>query len=78
MFAVARKGKLEEIFSKALHSDDAGLYFVCYRDFENIVELPLLEFAELSENFQTIPANRIVLVRRQGQTLYRKHGFTPP
>ena len=72
---MARKGLLNEIFSRALYADDAALYFVSYRDFESIVEVPLLEFVELSENFQVIPQNRIVLVKKGGQTLYRKHGY---
>src|ERR671921_899007 len=57
---MTRKGRLEEIFSKALYADDAALYFVSYRDFENIVEVPLQEFLKLSENFALIPQNRIL------------------
>lgn len=72
---MARKGKLDEIFSKALYADDAALYSVSYRDFENIVEVTLPEFVELSENFQVIPQNRIVLVKKGDQILYRKHGY---
>jgi hypothetical protein len=72
--AVARKGRLDEIFSKALHADDAVLYSVSYRDFNNIVEVPLQEFVVLSENFQVIPQNRIMLVKKGEQILYRKHG----
>jgi len=72
---VARKGLLDEIFSKALYADDAALYSVSYRDFENIVEVPLPEYVELSENYQVIPQSRIVLVKKGGQTLYRKHGY---
>jgi hypothetical protein len=72
---MARKGRLEEIFSKALYADDAALYSVSYRDFENIVEVPLQEFVGLSENFQVIPQSRIVLVKKGNQILYRKHGY---
>jgi uncharacterized protein (UPF0248 family) len=72
---VPRKGRLDEIFSKALYADDAALYSVSYRDFENIVEVSLPEFVKLSENFQVIPQNRIVLVRKGDQVLYRKHGY---
>ena len=72
---MARKGLLDEIFSKALYADDAALYSVSYRDFENIVEVPLPEYVELSENYQVIPQSRIVLVKKSGQTLYRKHGY---
>jgi hypothetical protein len=72
---VTRKGRLDEIFSKALHADNAALYSVSYRDFENIVEIRLPEFVELSENFQVIPQNRIVVVKKGDQILYRKHGY---
>ena len=52
---MTRKGRLEEIFSKALYADDATLYSVSYRDFESIIEVPLQEFLKLSENFALIP-----------------------
>jgi hypothetical protein len=67
-----RKGKLEEIFSKALYADDPSLYSVSYRDFETIAQVSLLEFLNLSENFELIPANRIIIVSRDGKELYRK------
>ena len=69
------KGKLEEIFSRALYADDPSLYFISYRDFENIVEVPLQEFVQLSENFSVIPASRITKVRRLEEVLYIKSGF---
>lgn len=72
---MARKGRLDEIFSKALYADDATLYSVSYRDFENIVEVPLPEFVKLSENFTMIPQTRILLVRKREQVLYHKHGY---
>ena len=73
-----RKGRLEEIFSKALYADDPGLYSVSYRDFESIVHVSLLEFLDLSENFELIPANRIVIVSRDGKELYRKSSAMAP
>jgi hypothetical protein len=72
------KGKLEEIFSRALYADDPSLYFVSYRDFENIVEVPLQEFVQLSENFSVIPASRITKVRRLEEILYIKSDFQVP
>ena len=72
---MARKGRLEEIFSRALYADEANLYSVSYRDFENIVEVPLPEFVELSEDFQVIPQNRIVMVKKGDHVLYRKHSY---
>lgn len=71
---MTRKGRLEEIFSKALHANDPLLYFVSYRDFEDIVEVPLDEFVKASENFSTIPASRITKVRKGRETLYVKSG----
>ena len=71
-----RKGKLEEIFSKALYADDPSLYLVSYRDFESVVQVSLLEFLDLSENFELIPANRIIIVSRDGKELYRKFSST--
>ena len=75
---MARKGKLEEIFSKALHSeDDPSRYSVGYRDFERIVEVTLPEFIDLSENLTLIPAGRIAYVRKGSEILYRKRRSTP-
>ena len=71
-----RKGKLEEIFSNALYADDPSLYSVSYRDFESVVQVSLLEFLDLSENFELIPANRIIIVSRDGKELYRKFSAT--
>ncbi|MGI0039125.1 MAG: DUF504 domain-containing protein [Nitrososphaera sp.] len=70
-----RKGRLEEVFSRALHADDASLYFVSYRDFDSVAEVPLKEFVSLSEDFQVIPASRIVKVRRGDVVLYKKSGL---
>ncbi len=66
-----RKGVLEEVFSRALHADDPQLYTVTYREFDAAREVELLEFLELSDNFETIPITRIILVKRRGEVLYR-------
>jgi hypothetical protein len=72
---MTRKGRLEEIFSKALYADDAALYSVSYRNFENVVEVPLQEFLKLSENFTLIPQNRILVVKKNEQVLYQRYGY---
>lgn len=72
---MARKGRLDEVFSKALYADEAALYTVSYRDFENIIEVSLPEFVQLSEDFQVIPQNRIIFVKKGDQVLYRRHGY---
>ncbi|MEM2760040.1 MAG: DUF504 domain-containing protein [Nitrososphaerales archaeon] len=69
---MARKGKLEEIFSRAMHADDPALYTVGYRDYDEIKELSLLDFLDVSENFQIIPANRIKYVKRAGEIIYSR------
>jgi hypothetical protein len=67
-----KKGKIQEIFSKALYADDPSLYFVSYRDFDRIVEVPLQEFTTLSENFSLIPPSRIRKIRRGSEILFTK------
>ena len=67
-----RKGKLEEILSKALYADNPHLYSISYRDFDSVVQVPLLEFLKISENFGVIPASRIIIVSKGVQELYRK------
>jgi uncharacterized protein (UPF0248 family) len=67
-----KKGRLEEIFSKAIYAEDPRRYSVSYRDFESVVQVPLLEFLKLSENFELIPANRIIVVSKEGKVIYRK------
>jgi len=69
---MSKKGKLEEIFSKAIHSDDPKLYWVYYRDFQSFVKVSLPEFLELSQNFQLIPAHRVMKITREGKLLYSK------
>ena len=70
-----RKGKLEEIFSKALYADNPDFYSVSYRDFDSIVEAPLSEFIRVSENFELIPGTRIFSVRKGSTVLYSKSVF---
>ena len=66
-----KKGVLEEVLSRALHADKTEAYTVTYREFNIAREVKLTEFLELSENFQTIPASRIILVKREEKKLYR-------
>jgi uncharacterized protein (UPF0248 family) len=74
---MARKGRLEEILSKALHSsgEDPSLYTVAYRDFEEVVEVSLPDFVRISEGFELIPANRVMMVKKGTEVLYRRRGF---
>jgi hypothetical protein len=67
-----KKGKLEEILSKARFYDDIELYQVSYRDFDNIVTIPLKEFILLSSTFELIPISRIVEIKRGLNVVYSK------
>ena len=69
---MSKKGRLEEIFSKAIYSDDPRLYSVYYRDFDSFVKVSLPEFVKLSQNFQLIPAHRVMTITREGKMLYSK------
>jgi hypothetical protein len=73
-----RKGKLEEIISKALYADNPDFYSVSYRDFDSIVEVPLSEFIKISENFEVIPNTRIISVRKGNTILYSKSSVIAP
>jgi hypothetical protein len=72
---MTRKGLLAEILSKARHYDDCENYRVGYRDYEQILEVSLSEFLELSENFEKIPAGRIYFVKRNGLYLYQSQNY---
>jgi uncharacterized protein (UPF0248 family) len=69
---MSKKGRLEEIFSKALYSDDPKLYSVYYRDCDSFVKVSLPEFVKLSQNFELIPAHRVMTITRDGKVLYSK------
>ncbi len=67
-----KKGKLQEILSKALYADNPSLYIISYRDFNTINSIPLLEFIEISRNFEIIPATRIVQITKEERIIYQK------
>ena len=67
-----RKGKLEEILSKAMFYDDINLYQISYRDFNNIASVTLKEFIYLSSNFKSIPISRIVEIKKGPDVIYSK------
>ena len=70
-----KKGKLEEILSKARFYDDIELYQVSYRDFDKIVTIPLKEFILLSSKFELIPVSRIVEIKKGSTVMYSKSTF---
>jgi len=72
---MTRKGLLAEILSKARHYDNCENYLVGYRDYEQILEVSLSEFLDLSENFEKIPAGRIYFVKRNGLYLYQSQNY---
>jgi uncharacterized protein (UPF0248 family) len=69
---MARKGKIAEIFSKALYKDNPNLYSIGYIDLGEIKETTFQEFLKLSENFEVIPASRIVYIKKESKVLYSK------
>lgn len=69
---MSKKGKLEEIFSKAIYSDDPRLYSVYYRDYNSFVEVSLSEFVKVSQNFELIPAHRVMKVTRDEKVIYSR------
>ena len=70
---MTKKGEIEEICSKAKFADEINLYYVSYRDFENIIEIKLQDFLKKSENFQKIPSSRITKIRKNSTILFEKN-----
>ncbi len=70
---MTKKGKIEEIFSKAIYADNPSNYIVTFRDFENFKQISLKDFVTLSENFQLIPISRIVKIQKGNEILYKKY-----
>ena len=70
---MTRKGVINEIFSKARFGNEAETYKIFYRDFEKIKEVTLPEFIKVSENFETIPVNRIRKITKNNTILFEKN-----
>ena len=69
---MAKKGIIEEIFSRARFADDPKSYRIFYRDFDDIRELALPDFEVESNNFETIPVTRIQLIKKNNKILFSK------
>ena len=67
-----KKGRLQEILSKAIYADNPHIYTISYREFDTILSVPLLYFMEISQNFEIIPATRIIQVKRGERIMYEK------
>ena len=69
---MVKKGKIEEIFSKARFADDPNTYKVFFRDFDTIREVALPDFIIESNNFETIPITRIEMIKKDDKILFEK------
>ena len=67
-----KKGIIKEIISRAIYLNELDKYEVSYRDFENIVTVPLREFMSISENLEIIPITRIYEIKKDSSVLYKK------
>jgi len=67
-----KKGNLQEILSKALYADDPTVYTILYRDFNTLISISLLEFINISHNFEIIPATRIIQILKKDKIIYQK------
>ena len=70
---MTKKGVINEIFSKARFGNEAETYKIFYREFEKIKEVTLPEFIKVSENFETIPVNRIRKITKNNTILFEKN-----
>ena len=62
---MSRKGKVAEIFSKAMYADNPDSYIIGYLDYDTIIEVTLPEFVKQSDNFETIPITRIQYIKKK-------------
>ena len=69
---VTKKGKIEEIFSKAQFADNPNIYKVFFRDFDQIRQVTLPDFIVESNNFETIPITRIEMIKKDDKILFEK------
>jgi len=69
---VVKKGKMEEIFSKARYADNPETYKVFFRDFDTLREVTLSQFIIESNNFETIPVTRIEMIKKDNKILFEK------
>ena len=67
-----KKGIIKEIISRAVYLNELDKYDVSYRDFEDIVTVPLREFMRISENLEIIPITRIDQIKRDSYIIYKK------
>lgn len=72
MISVVKKGKIQEIFSKARYADESTTYKVFFRDLDTIRQVTLPDFITESKNFETIPATRIEMIKKDNKILYKK------
>lgn len=68
-----KKGKLADIFSKAMYADNPNSYLVGYLDYNTTKVVTLPEFIKISNNFETIPITRIQFVKNGNRVLFNKH-----
>lgn len=69
---MTRKGAITEIFSMALHHNNPDRYFIGYLDLGTVKTTTLKEFLKISENFEIIPATRILYIKKDDEILYSK------
>ena len=67
-----KKVIIKEIISRAVYLNELDKYDVSYRDFEDIVTVPLREFMKISENLEIIPITRIDQIKRDSCIIYKK------
>ncbi len=69
---MVKKGIIEEIISKAKFVDDPLRYKIFFRDFDTIREMSLPDFIKESNDFETIPASRIQMIKKDNTVLFSK------
>jgi len=73
MIRIVEKGTMEEIFSKAKFSRESNQHMISFRDFKKGKDTSLPKFIIELNNFQKIPASRIIMIRKNNRILFEKN-----
>lgn len=68
---MVKKSQIKEIIDFAIHADGLVGYTVVYRDFDQLKEISLREWLEVSK-IDSIPLHRIKMIKKNNKILFHR------
>lgn len=68
---MVRKSQIKEIIDFAIHADGLEGYIVTYRDFDQLKEISLQEWLEVSK-IDSIPMHRIKMIKKNNKIIFQR------